>query len=205
MPFSLLDQVRFLCKKTKCLITKGRHSIAYQQLDNDFSVSVCKAWEQCFWESPTPSTRKIALRIAIVLGRGGVMQPYRMLSLLGLGGKQGHGKQKFSWIHIQDLCRACEYLETRQELNGVFNLAAPGVITNAEFCQTINQTLQQKIALPATTTMLELGAFLLGTETELILKSRWVKPRRLLEAGFSFNYPTLAPTVENILSNWKNL
>ena len=186
------------------MLFNGKQSEAYQNLDKDFSVAVCKAWEQTFFECPTPQTRKVALRIAIVLGRGGVMQPYRTLTLLGLGGQQGTGRQKFSWIHLNDLCRACEFISQKQELTGVFNLAAPGVVTNAEFCSNIKSLMNKRMALPATAFLLELGAMLLGTETELILKSRWVAPRRLLEAGFKFEYPELNGALKNILGRWNN-
>lgn len=182
MPFSLFDQLRF------------------QQMD--FSVMVCKAWEDSFWKCSTPYTRKICLRIAITLGRGGVMEPYRMLAKWGLGGHQGTGRQKLSWVHIKDIGRACQFLFDQKELNGIFNLAAPEVATNQSFTTLVRKTLNRSFGLNASNEMLELGALIIGTETELMLKSRWVYPQRLLEAGFQFQYPELGKAVPEILQHW---
>ncbi|HMO62097.1 MAG TPA: TIGR01777 family oxidoreductase [Ferruginibacter sp.] len=166
---------------------------------NDFSVQVCKAWEQAFYEQHTPYTRKIALRMAITLGQAGVMTPYFNLLKFGLGGRQGSGRQMYSWIHVEDTCRMVEWLYSRTELEGTFNCCSPNPVSNAEFMQTLRTVTGCRLGLPAYTWMLKIGAAIIGTETELILKSRWVLPARCMAAGFQFRYPLLQPALEQIV------
>jgi NAD dependent epimerase/dehydratase family enzyme len=111
----------------------------------------------------------------------------------------GSGRQFVSWIHELDFCRAVEWLMTRENLEGVINLCAPNPLTNAEMMQTLRETLGVPVGLPATKWMLEIGAFFLRTETELILKSRRVVPARLLESGFRFDYPTFREAAISLL------
>jgi uncharacterized protein len=166
---------------------------------NDFSVQVCKLWENTFFEQRTPFTRKVALRMAITLGAGGVMIPYLNLCKFGLGGKQGSGKQKYSWVHIGDVCRVIEWMGQHPEAEGVYNVSSPYPVTNSEFMRTIRKATGHRFGLPAFEWMLTIGAVVLGTETELLLKSRWVLLSRLLQAGFDFKYPTLEPAIQNIV------
>ena len=161
-------------------------------IGDDFSMNVCKAWEAAFWENPTPSTRKIALRTAIVLGKaGGAFPKIHRVTKWGLGGRQGSGNQWISWLHEEDFCSAIAYLIDQTDLDGTFNLTSPNPIRNAAFMQQIRQALGQPLGLPASVALLELAAVVLRTETELLLKSRYVYPARLLEAGYTFRYPTL--------------
>ncbi len=168
-------------------------------IENDFSVQVCKHWEQAFFDAPGTTTRKIALRMAITLGKGGVMVPYCNLVKWGLGGKHGSGKQMFSWVHIYDVCRAVEFIFTNTQMQGVYNVSSPNPVTNATFMQQVRNTLGVPFGLPATKGMLALGAWALGTETELLLKSRWVVPTRLQQAGFTFAYTTVPLALQNIM------
>jgi uncharacterized protein len=169
------------------------------EIKDDFSVQVCKQWEQTFFDQHTPDTRKIALRMAITLGSGGVMIPYFNLLKFGLGGSQGNGRQQFSWIHIEDTCRIIEWITERKELAGVFNCCAPNPVTNKELMQTLRSATKTRFGLPAYTWMLKLGAAIIGTETELVLKSRWVIPTKLLQAGFQFNFPFLNDALTDII------
>ncbi|NCU03825.1 MAG: TIGR01777 family protein, partial [Chitinophagaceae bacterium] len=166
---------------------------------NDFSVSVCKQWEQTFFQQQTPLTRKIALRMAITIGSGGVMLPYYNLLKFGLGGKQGSGKQMYSWIHIEDTCRIINFLAQHTELEGIFNCSSPHPVTNDQFMQILRKVTNTSFSLPAPGWMLQLGAIFIGTETELVMKSRWVVPAKLLEAGYTFRYPEIKPALENII------
>lgn len=166
---------------------------------NDFSVNVCKQWEQTFFQQKTPLTRKIALRMAITIGSGGVMLPYYNLLKFGLGGKQGSGKQMYSWIHSEDTCRIINFLAQHTELEGIFNCSAPHPVTNEQFMQILRKVTNTSFGLPAPEWMLKLGAIFIGTETELVLKSRWVVPAKLLEAGYTFRYPEIKPALENII------
>ncbi len=166
---------------------------------DDFSVQVCKRWEKTFFDQPTITTRKVALRMAITLGKGGVMTPYLNLVKYGLGGRQGSGKQMFSWIHIEDICRIIDFITDHSALEGVYNASAPNPVTNKVFMQTLRKAVGYKIGLPAFTWMLKIGAFIMGTETELLLKSRWVLPTKLMQKGFVFKYPNLALAFESII------
>lgn len=170
------------------------------EIGRGFSVAVAKAWEDSFFSFQLPDTRQVALRIAIVLGDGGVMEPYRKLVKYGLGGKQGSGRQMFSWIHIEDLYRTVRFMQHRDELSGVFNASAPKPVTNKQWMSELRLSMNRRAGLPASKWMLETGAAALRTETELLLKSRWVVPERLVREGFRFRYPAL----ENALANLNN-
>lgn len=169
------------------------------EIENDFSVQVCKAWEAAFMACETPATRKAILRSAIVLGHDGALVPYARLARLGLGGHQGSGRQMFSWVHIDDVCRVVEWIWSNEQAQGVYNVAAPGPVTNREFMRLLRAVLGVPFGLPAPAWMLKLGAGLIGTETELLLKSRWVLPTRLQQEGFAFSYPVLAPALQQLL------
>ncbi|MEH7179177.1 TIGR01777 family oxidoreductase [Neobacillus vireti] len=170
------------------------------EIGSGFSVNVAKEWEKALFAFELPKTRIIALRIAIVLGKeGGVMTPYRNLVKFGLGGVQGTGKQKFSWIHIEDLFQIVLFLKEREELNGVFNCSAPNPVSNHELMQRLRDKMNVPFGLPSPKWLLELGSVLIRTETELVLKSRWVIPERLEREGYKFTFDTLDNTLEEIL------
>lgn len=169
-------------------------------IGSGFSVEVAKAWERTFFSYELPGTRQIALRIAIVLGKhGGVMTPYKHLVRNGLGGIQGPGTQKFSWIHIEDLFQIILFLLERDDLSGAFNCSSPYPVTNKELMQQLRTAMNRPFGMPAPAWLLELGAWLIRTETELILKSRWVVPERLTEAGYAFRFPRLDQTLQDLV------
>jgi uncharacterized protein (TIGR01777 family) len=166
-----------------------------------FSIDVCRQWEQTFFETSTPHTRKVALRMGIVLGRSDGAFP-RLLNLVkfGLGGKQGDGQQYISWIHEQDAVKCTEWLMLHKELEGVINCTAPEAVKNTEFMKLIRDAYGVPFGLPSPAWLLEMGAVIIGTETELILKSRWVTPKRLVDSGYSFIFPKAEHTVKDIIS-----
>ena len=170
------------------------------EVGSGFSVEVAKAWEQAFFDSDTPLTRKVALRTSIVLGKdGGALQPIKKITQLGLGGKQGDGKQKFSWIHQDDFVRSLDFLIKNDTLKGPFNIVSPMVTTNSELMKYMRSVLKTPFGLPASKPLLEIGAFIIRTETELLLKSRYVIPERLIKAGFTFTHPELKKALYNLL------
>ncbi len=166
-----------------------------------FSVEVAKAWEKSFFDFNLPHTRQAALRIAIVLGKdGGVMTPFKNLVTFGLGGVQGPGTQMFSWVHIDDVYRIMLFIKDRKDLQGVFNCSAPNPISNKHFMAEMREKMNRKIGMPSPRWMLEIGAVVIRTETELILKSRWVIPERLEKEGYQFKYPKIDEALADILS-----
>jgi uncharacterized protein len=173
---------------------------SFTNFANDFSVQVCQLWENTFYEQRTPFTRKIALRMAITLGAGGVMIPYFNLLKFGLGGRQGNGKQMYSWVHVTDTCRIIEWLFNHAELEGTFNCVSPDAVTNNDFMATLRKITGYKFGLPAFEWMLKIGAPLIGTEVELVLKSRWVLPAKILKSGFVFTYNTIEQAFKEIVA-----
>lgn len=172
------------------------------EIGTGFSVEIAKEWEKSFFAFQLPQTRQVALRIAIVLGKdGGAMEPYINLVRFGLGGVQGSGKQKFSWIHIEDLYQIISFIQSKKDLSGIFNCSSPQIVTNREFMMQLRNTMNRKIGLPAPKWMLEMGAIIMRTETELILKSRWVAPERLLQEGYQFTFDRLDKALQQIIKS----
>jgi uncharacterized protein len=170
------------------------------EIGSGFSVDVATNWEKTFYSFSLPKTRQIALRIAIVLGKdGGVMTPYINLVKFGLGGIQGSGNQMFSWIHVEDLFKIVLFLKERENLNGTFNCSAPEPVSNREFMKKMRKAMNIPIGLPAPKWLLEIGSVMIRTETELVLKSRWVLPERLESEGYRFTFNTLDKTLQDIL------
>ena len=172
-----------------------------------FSIDVARSWEQAANAVNAPHTRKVLLRSAMTMSpdRGGVFDVLLRLVRWGLGGASGNGHQYVSWIHDRDFVRAVYWLIEHIELAGPVNLAAPNPVPNAEFMRTLRAAWGSGFGLPGTRWMLEIGAFFLRTETELILKSRRVVPGRLLESGFVFQFPTWAEAADDLCRRWREL
>jgi uncharacterized protein (TIGR01777 family) len=170
------------------------------EMGSGFSVDVAKAWEQAFFSFQLPKTRKVALRMAIVLGEnGGVITPFKNLVRFGLGGVQGSGNQKFSWIHVEDLFEIILFLKEKEELNGVFNCSSPHPVTNRELMNHFRTAMHIKVGLPSPKWLLQIGAILIRTEIELILKSRWVIPERIEREGYKFKFNKIDSALQDIL------
>jgi uncharacterized protein (TIGR01777 family) len=170
-------------------IIGGRESDAPSEWS--FSIDVATAWERAFDDASTPRTRKIALRSAMTMSPepGGIFDTLFGLVRHGLGGKIGNGRQFMSWVHFEDFVRVIYWLIEHEHIDGVVNVAAPHPLPNAEFMRILREVSGTRVGLPTMRWMLEIGAILLQTEPELILKSRRVVPGRLLEHGFTFKYP----------------
>lgn len=169
------------------------------EFHDDFSVRVCKLWEKTFFEQRTPFTRKIAFRMAITLAAGGVIKPFLNLCKFGLGGTQGKGNQMFSWVHIEDICRAIEFMWHHTEEEGVYNISAPCPVTNKVLMHTLRKITGNNFGIASPVWLLKAGAWLIGTETELLLKSRWVLPAKIISKGFQFRYQQLEEALTNII------
>ncbi|MFK8005283.1 MAG: TIGR01777 family oxidoreductase [Saprospiraceae bacterium] len=168
-------------------------------IGNDFSMNVAKAWEKTFNDFTLFATRKIAMRTSIVLGKeGGALTHLAPLVKFGLGGKNGSGKQFVSWIHIEDLTRIIEWFMENKNATGVYNCTSPTPISNEIFMEKIRNIFGISIGLPAPKWMIEIGTFLLRSESELVLKSRKVIPKKLSEEGFEFKFEELNKALKNI-------
>jgi hypothetical protein len=166
-----------------------------------FSVEVARAWEEAFFAAAVPGeTRKVALRIGMVLANedGTVFRVLRRLTRRGLGGTMGKGTQRVSWIHMDDLLGAIDFIAADPRRDGVFNLAAPEFPTNRELLRAFRDGQGVPFGLPAPRWALELGARVMGTETELVLKSRWADPRRLRDEGFVWRWPRLGEALADL-------
>jgi uncharacterized protein (TIGR01777 family) len=155
-----------------------------------FSIDVATAWERALNDAETPKTRKVLLRSAMTMSPdyGGIFDVLLRLVRFGLGGNAGDGRQFVSWIHEEDFVSAVQWLIERQDISGPVNLASPNPLPYSEFMRTLRSEMGMPAGLPATKWMIEIGTFLLRTESELVLKSRRVIPTRLLESGFRFKY-----------------
>ena len=189
------------------------------EIGTGFSVDVATQWEAALFAADLPETRRVALRTAIVLGAGGVLGPIRRLARLGLGGPQYDGRwpigrarreagtahefgaprgtQRFSWIHIDDITGIVDFLEQHPEIDGAVNASAPNAVDNRTLMAEVRRILGVRIGPPTPRWMLELGAIAIRTETELVLKSRWVLPGRLQAAGYEFVHPELRPALRD--------
>jgi uncharacterized protein len=212
-PTKILGQAIVLCANPPKVWLNAASATIYQHAEDrpmdeslgevgeGFSVDVCQQWEKTMFEIPLPRTRKVALRITIVFGPGGpAFQIFRRLVKFGLGGKMGPGTQYMSWIHEDDFARAVEWIINHDTLSGPVNLASPNPLTNKGFMREFRQACHRPIGLPAASWMVKLGTALMGTEAELVLKSRRVVPQRLLASRFQFKFPNWREAVQNIVA-----
>jgi len=169
------------------------------EIGKGFSVEIAKAWEQAFFAFQDTGIRMAALRTAMVFGPGvgGVYEAYKGIVKKGLGGSAGSGDQFVSWVHAEDFLGMIDFLE-KSKMDGVVNLCSPHPLPNCEFMRLLRQSLGIKIGLPAPEWLLEIGAVFMRTETELLLKSRRVVPRRLLEAGYVLQFAQAEAAFKNL-------
>jgi uncharacterized protein len=192
------------------------------ELGTGFSVGIARAWEQAFFDGDLPGTRRVALRMAIVLGDGSALVPLLRLARVGLGGPQldgpwfstaarrragtfhedrhTGGRQRFSWVHIADVLGTIRFLREHDEIDGVVNVSSPNPSDNRSMMHMLRDAVGRRVGLPTWRWMLEVGSFAIGTETELVLKSRWVVPERLEAAGYRFAHPDLRGALAGIVA-----
>jgi len=170
------------------------------ELGNDFLAEVVTSWEMAFFGCELVSTRQVALRTSVVLGKnGGALGPLVRLTRLGLGGKQASGTQMFSWIHLEDYFRVVLFLQEQDALQGVFNCTAPHPISNDVFMHALRSVLHVPFGIPAPEFVIRLGARLIGTEPELLLNSAYVVPKKLSDAGFKYSFPDINKALHDLL------
>jgi NAD dependent epimerase/dehydratase family enzyme len=171
----------------------------------DFTSRVVLDWEAALFQSPTPQTRKVALRTAGVFSPtpGSVFAVLSRLVRAGLGGTAGNGRQFVSWIHEADYARALEFLIDHEELEGPVNIAAPGPLPNREFMEKLRDAWEVPNGLPAPALAIKVGAFFLRSAPELVLKSSRAVPGRLLDQGFEFQFPEWFEAAEDLVRQWR--
>lgn len=164
-------------------------------------AEVARQWERAFFESPTPGTRKAALRITLVLGRnGGVFPIFKTLVMLGQGGRQGSGEQMMSWIHVDDLCSAMLWIINQNSIGATVNAAAPSPMSNANFMSDFRKSTQVKVGLPAPELLIRIGTGIIGADSELVLRGMDVAPHALAKSGFTFQFPSLQSALADLLN-----
>lgn len=196
------------------------------EIGEGFSVDVATNWEREFFAGDLPETRRVALRMAIVLGDGPATRMLGRLARLGIGGPQldgwwpqhrryrgigprptgdgraphrdTRGRQRFSWVHVDDVVSAVRFLAERSDIEGVVNVVAPEASDNRTLMQTLRRMVGAPFGLPAFRWMLEPAMWALRTESELVLKSRWVAPERLTAAGFTFAHTDLEEALRTV-------
>jgi uncharacterized protein (TIGR01777 family) len=170
-----------------------------------FSIDVAKGWEEAFFATETPRTRKVALRSAMTFSpdSDGVFDVFLKLVRHGLGGTVGQGTQYVSWIHEVDFVRAVEFLIAEKSIAGAVNLAAPNPVPNREFMRVLREAWGTRVGLPAAEWMVEIGTRAMRTESELVLKSRRVVPGRLLKAGFVFEFAEWVAAADELVARWR--
>lgn len=170
-----------------------------------FSIEVAKAWENAANEAATPKTRKVLMRSAMTMGpdRDGIFDVMLGLVRRGLGGTAGSGRQYVSWIHEHDFIRSVYWLIEHEELSGPINISSPNPLPNREFMRIFREAWGTRIGMPAMEWQIAIGAFLMRTETELILKSRRVVPKLLTDSGFEFKFPEWKAACEDLVRSWR--
>jgi uncharacterized protein len=199
------------CTTPPALWINGASATIYKASDNipmtevggkigtGFSIEVCKAWEKVFDSFELSHTRKVNMRISMVIGKTGGVYPALMNVIKkGLGGTMGKGTQQVSWVHIADFCEMVEWFIRDNNTKGIYNCVAPTPIQNKPMMVLLREKANIKIGLPATSWMLEIGSFFLRTETELILKSRYSYPEKALNEGFKFQFNTFKECLSSL-------
>jgi uncharacterized protein len=166
---------------------------------DDFLAGVCRAWEAETQPADDAGVRTVKMRTGIVLAEEAGVLPRLLLPFkLGIGGKQGSGKQWMSWITLDDEIAAIRAVIDDERFRGPINLTAPNPVTNHEFAQTLGRVLHRPAILPTPMLPLKLrfGPELVET---LLLVSQRVQPAELEANGFGFQFPVLEPALEAII------
>jgi uncharacterized protein (TIGR01777 family) len=163
-------------------------------------AEVARQWEQALFAASTPNTRRVALRITLVLGAdGGVFPIYKRLVGLGQGGAQGSGNQWMSWIHISDLVRLMAFIIQEETIVGPMNASAPEPMINTAFMAAMRKSMKFPFGIPAPAPLIRIGTALIGTDSELILRGMRVISKKAPDRGFDFHFPTLSQAFQSLL------
>ena len=165
-------------------------------------ADITKTCEAAFYGMAFADTRKVVLRLGVVLGReGGALPVLAGLTRCFLGGAAGNGRQAVSWIHVQDLNRMILEVIGNAKLDGVFNAVSPQSVTNAELMRTLRRVLNRPWSPPVPAWLLRVMGFVIGINAELILTGQRCLPTRLQQTGFEFEHKDLESALQGLLGS----
>ncbi len=166
-----------------------------------FLSAVCRRWEEEVQQWPTPRTRKVCLRTAMVWGPGpgNALTLLAKLARLGLGGRAGSGKQTVAWIHLDDFLSAVNFILQHPTLQGPVNMVAPRLVTNEDMMRLIRKAVGASWGVPAPAWLVRLGTWALNKPADLILTSTSAYPGRLLQEHFKFQFADPWQAISDVL------
>lgn len=165
---------------------------------NDFLAELTRDWEAAANEATKLGVRVITCRIGVIIGPGGgAIKKMLTFFRFGLGAPLGTGNQWFSWVHIYDLVKSFLFLMESPDAAGPYNCTAPEPVTNREMSKTLAKVLRRPLlfAIPAFLIKQALGEF-----SSVLLKGQRVVPKKLTEAGFTFDYPNIESAFRQVAS-----
>jgi len=154
---------------------------------------LCQAWEA---EAKKTAKRLVIFRFSVILGNGGALKKMLLPFRFGLGGIIGDGYQPFSFIHIEDLSRAYKHVIEQNKCKGVYNLCTPHAIDNKDLTKTLAKQLRRPAFIPLPTFIVKI---IFGEGSQILTEGQKVYPKRLLACGYTFKYPTIAKSLENLI------
>ena len=169
------------------------------------STNIAINWEKTLFSFNSPSTRKLAIRMAFMISpmKKGYFDILLSMAKKGLGGPIAGGEQYVSWIHFIDFIRAIEFVISHEDICGAVNFSSPHPLPQKQLMSQIRSACGVKLYFPIAQWMSEIGAFFMKTDTELVLKSRMVRPKKLLERGFQFQYPHWPSALADMMKRYK--
>jgi len=177
--------------------TEGEHTEEDEQYANDFLGKLALDWEHAALKAGETGIRTVIFRFGVVLGLdGGALQKMLIPFRMGLGGVIGHGKQPFSWVHVEDLIRAYTTVIENDTYHGIYNLTSPHPTTNAGLTKALGHALHKPafMHVPAFAFRLQLGE-----GAKVLLEGQRVFPKRLLESGFTFRFTEIETALEDLV------
>jgi uncharacterized protein (TIGR01777 family) len=204
---AIVEAVRSSVRKPRLLIqasASGYYGVRrdeelgeQSEAGDDFLARTCLEWEAASEPVAAYGVRRIVTRSGVVLSlRGGVFPMLVLPFRLFAGGPLGNGRQWFPWIHLEDEIEAIRFLMTRDDARGAYNLAAPETIRNADVARALGKEMRRPAVFRVPAVLLRL---VLGEKAVLVVEGQRPVPRRLMEAGYSFRFPTFEAALRDLL------
>lgn len=172
------------------------HDEFSDQLGQGFLAEVCDRWEAAIAPVETKETRLATIRLGVVLDdKGGALAKMLPSFKLGMGAVIGNGAQAFPCIHVADFLSAIWFIYQNKESKGIYNMVAPDIVSNKQFSQQLGKVLNKPVLFNVPKLLLNLG---LGEGAAVLTEGQKVKPRRLLEAGFTYQFLDIKSILEDV-------